>query len=277
MGEPCLESPPPIPWTHGTELECQVGHSAPGLECYHLLLTFSYFSKHMQSIYQAIKNTLWGVAIRKCSCQNKKSCLCEAGDSVFRGEWIALVFDVMFTHYLTNLSAILELPALRSKNSTLSGEHSNRAVWVRAADLQCCPDSIPLRGCERRNTALPLHHLLSKWRERCQWERRPVWFLLWHLGSRCAPRDCLPAAVSCYRYWNSTAEGFQKAVSSFVSPRLPTPDKVSVKENRAVYQVSGITCQPSIWVFTNIPQQQVLYSEGVYLYLNKTIKAIINC
>lgn len=72
-GKLCLESPPPIPWTHGKELECHVGHSVPGLEHSHLLLTFSYFSKHMQSIYQAIKNTLWGVAINNCRCQNEKS------------------------------------------------------------------------------------------------------------------------------------------------------------------------------------------------------------
>lgn len=66
-----------------------------------------------------------------------------------------------------------------------------------------------------------------------------------------------------------------------MSPQTPpTPDEVCVKENRTVYQISGDTCQPSSWVFTNTPQQHIVYGEGVFivcLYLNKAIKAIFNC
>lgn len=66
-----------------------------------------------------------------------------------------------------------------------------------------------------------------------------------------------------------------------MSPQTPpTPDEVCVKENRTVYQISGDTCQPSSWVFTNTPQQHVVHGEGVFivcLYLNKAIKAIFNC
>lgn len=39
-------APSSTSWTHGAELACQVGHSAPGLECGRLLVTFSYFLKH---------------------------------------------------------------------------------------------------------------------------------------------------------------------------------------------------------------------------------------
>lgn len=46
MGEPCLGTPPPTPWSHGAEPPRQVGHSAPHLERGLLLLTFFYFSKH---------------------------------------------------------------------------------------------------------------------------------------------------------------------------------------------------------------------------------------
>lgn len=51
MSEVCLEPPPPTPWTHGAELACQVGHSAPGPPSL-------IFQNVPQSISQAIKNTL---------------------------------------------------------------------------------------------------------------------------------------------------------------------------------------------------------------------------
>lgn len=167
---------------------------------------------------------------------------------------------------------MLELPVLRSKNSALSGVF--KRGWVRAASSQCpcCPDSIPLRGCEQRSTARP-RHLLSKWREKMPVGKatsRPAWFWLWHLGSRCAPGDCLPAAgaVGCYRCWNSTGRGVSES-SPFICvlQTPPIPDKVCVMENRAVYQVSGVTRQPGSWVFTNIPQQQVVYGEGMLTYM----------
>lgn len=197
MGEVCLESPPPILRTHGTDLECQIGHSAPGLECSHLLLTFSYFLKHMQSIYQAIKNTLWGGAICNCSCQNERSCLCEAGDSVFREEWVALGFDVMFTYCLTKPSAMLELPVLKSKNSALSGELQTGGCEseLPTHDVHVAQTPSPYVTVSRGTQASPCH-LLSKRREKMPVGKATSVVLLWHLGSRCAPSDCLPAC-SC--------------------------------------------------------------------------------
>lgn len=46
VGEVCHGPPPLTPWSRRAELACQVGRSAPGLQCGLLLLTFCYFSKH---------------------------------------------------------------------------------------------------------------------------------------------------------------------------------------------------------------------------------------
>lgn len=190
----------------------------------------------------------------------------------------------MFTHCLTKLSTMLEVPMLKSKNSALSGELQTGG----------CESELPTHNVHVAQTPSP-YVTVSRGTQASpsfaqQMEREDAS----GKGDQCGSCSgiwaagvlpvtaCLPAAgaVSCHRYCNSRGRGVSQSSLFICVPQAPpVPDKVCVAENRAVYQVSSVTCQPSSWDFTNIPQQQVVYGEGVFivcLYLNNAIKAIIN-
>lgn len=98
-----------------------------------------------------------------CSCQNEKSCLCEAGDSVLRGDRVALGLDA----------------ALRNSAQCLNSQCKGVKIPLSQESLQTGVCESELRTCDvrvgqtpslcvavSRETQVSPSHLLSKRREK---------------------------------------------------------------------------------------------------------------